>query len=162
MATLNLDILKRENVLEEKSSSNNIIYKDLHLDVKQKFPLRDELEKNYQVNDIIADVNIDAISNSFVSLLTTSPGEKILNPLFGINFGDLLFLPVTAERADVIGSNIISSIEKFEPRIKIISLTITPVIDEQEYICDFEYTIPRFNNSALNIKGKLSSSGFYI
>ena len=160
MATLNLDILKQEKVLDQEESS--IIYKDLHLDIKQRYPLRSELEKKFQVNDIIADDNIDAISNAFISLLTTRPGEKILNPLFGINFGDLLFLPVTEVRADVIGKNIISNMEKFEPRIKLISLTITPIIDDQEYECDFIYTIPRFNNSALNLKGKLSSSGFYI
>ena len=109
-----------------------------------------------------SDDNLNAISNAFISLLTTTPGEKILNPLFGINFGDLLFLPVTEERADVIGSSILTNIEKFEPRIKILNLTITPAIEQQEYICDFIYTIPRFNNEKLNLKGKLSSSGFYV
>jgi len=159
MATLNLDILKQQNTAK---GNEEAIYTDLHLDVKQKFPLRNELEKTYQVRDIVSDVNLDAISNAFVSLLTTSPGEKILNPLFGINFGDLLFLPVTEERAGVIGNTIISNIEKFEPRIKLLGLTLTPVIDQQEYICDFVYTIPRFNNQELNLKGKLSSSGFYV
>jgi len=159
MATLNLDILKQQNTAKGREKA---IYTDLHLDIKLKFPLRNELEKTYQVRDIISDVNLDAISNAFISLLTTSPGEKILNPLFGINFGDLLFLPVTEERAGVIGSTIISNIEKFEPRVKLLNLTLTPVIDQQEYICDFVYTIPRFNNQELNLKGKLSSSGFYI
>ena len=159
MATINLDILKQSQVL---NNDENVVYKDLHLDIKQRFPLRNELEKEYQVNDIISDDNLDAISNAFISLLTTSPGEKILNPLFGINFGDLLFLPVTEERANVIGGTILSTMEKFEPRIKILSLALTPVIEQQEYICDFTYTIPRFNNRKLNLKGKLSSSGFYV
>jgi phage baseplate assembly protein W len=159
MATLNLDILTRQKTVD---TEDEVIYRDLHLDIKQKFPLRNELEKEYQRNDIISDDNLDAISNAFISLLTTSPGEKILNPLFGINFGDLLFLPVTEERAGVIGSNIISNLEKFEPRIKLLNLTLTPVIEQQEYICDFVYTIPRFNNAELNLKGKLSSSGFYV
>jgi len=158
MATLNLDILTQQKTLD----TDDVIYKDLRLDIKQKYPLRNELAKDYQVNDIISSDNIDAISNSFISLLTTSPGEKILNPLFGISFGDLLFLPVTEERANVIGSNILSNMEKFEPRIKIISLEITPVIEQQEYICDFAYTVPRFDNRKLNLKGKLSSSGFYV
>lgn len=158
MATLNLDILTQQKTLD----SDDVIYKDLRLDIKQKYPLRNELMKDYQVNDIISSDNIDAIKNAFISLLTTTPGEKILNPLFGINFGDLLFLPVTEERANVIGSNILSNLEKFEPRIKILSLEITPVIEQQEYICNFTYTIPRFNNRKLNLKGKLSSSGFYV
>lgn len=78
MATLNLDILKQEKVLDQEESS--IIYKDLHLDIKQRYPLRSELEKKFQVNDIIADDNIDAISNAFISLLTTSPGGKDIKP----------------------------------------------------------------------------------
>lgn len=159
MATLNLDILTQQKTLDEK---DGIIYRDLRLDIKQKYPLRNELEKDYQINDIISDDNLNAISNAFISLLTTTPGEKILNPLFGINFGDLLFLPVTEERANVIGSNIITNIEKFEPRIKLLNLTITPIIEQQEYLCDFIYTIPRFNNRELNLKGRLSSSGFYV
>lgn len=158
MATLNLDILTQQKTL----NTDEVIYKDLRLDIKQKFPLRNELAKDYQVNDIISDDNLDAISNAFISLLTTSPGEKILNPLFGINFGDLLFLPVTEERANVIGSNILSNMEKFEPRVKILNLEITPIIEQQEYVCNFTYTIPRFNNRRLNLKGKLSSSGFYV
>tara|TARA_R110001592_G_scaffold42708_1_gene138641 strand:+ start:568 stop:1047 length:480 start_codon:yes stop_codon:yes gene_type:complete len=159
MATINLDILKQSQILDD---NENAVYKDLHLDIKQRFPLRNELEKDYQVNDITSDDNLDAISNAFISLLTTSPGEKILNPLFGISFGDLLFLPVTEERATVIGGTILSNMEKFEPRIKILGLIITPVIEQQEYICDFSYTIPRFNNRELNLKGRLSSSGFYV
>ena len=98
----------------------------------------------------------------FVNLLTTSPGQTPLNPLFGINFGDLLFLPVSEERADAIGSNIIDTVARFEPRIKLIKLTITPVIEQQEYICDFIYTIPRFNNERINLSGRLSRTGFYV
>ena len=59
-------------------------------------------------------------------------------------------------------TNIINNIERFEPRIKLQKLEITPNIDDQEYICDFIYTIPRFNNEQLNLKGRLSSSGFYV
>ena len=160
MATINLDILKQKRNIQ--NSDPDIIYTDLRLDTRKGYSVSDELEKDVQVNDIIASTNLDAIINSFTNLLTTTPGEKILNPLFGMNFGDLLFLPVSEERADVIGSNIIQNLEKFEPRIKLLNLTITPKIEEQEYQCDFIYTIPRFNNKELNLKGRLSSSGFYV
>jgi phage baseplate assembly protein W len=158
MASINLDIISAPGSERDETA----IYKDLHLDLSLDYTLSNELEKDLQITDITADNNVGAIRNALISLLTTSPGEKILNPLFGINFGDLLFLPVTEERANVIGSNIISNISKFEPRIKILNLTITPVIEEQEYICDFTYTIPRFNNQTLQLKGSLSQSGFYV
>jgi len=158
MASINLDIISAPGSERDETA----IYKDLHLDLSLDYTLSNELEKDLQITDITADNNVGAIRNALISLLTTSPGEKILNPLFGINFGDLLFLPVTEERANVIGSNIISNISKFEPRIKILNLAITPVIEEQEYICDFTYTIPRFNNQTLQLKGSLSQSGFYV
>jgi len=158
MASINLDII---NVLDA-DRDDTTIYKDLHLDLSLDYTLSNELEKDQQITDITSDNNVGAIRNALISLLTTSPGEKILNPLFGINFGDILFLPVTEERANVIGSNIISNISKFEPRVKILNLEITPVIEEQEYICDFTYTIPRFNNQTLQLKGSLSQSGFYV
>ena len=157
MATINLDTisLPTETVTTE-------IYKDIHLDLVLNTTRNNELTQKSEVKDIEADININAIANSFKSLLTTSPGEKILNPLFGIDFGDLLFLPVSEERAEIIGNGIITVIEKFEPRIRLINLTISPKEESQQYICDFVYTIPRFNNERISLKGKLSQSGFYV
>ena len=48
MATLNLDILTQQKTL----NNDEVIYKDLRLDIKQKYPLRNELTKDYQINDI--------------------------------------------------------------------------------------------------------------
>jgi hypothetical protein len=99
MASINLDIISAPGSERDETA----IYKDLHLDLSLDYTLSNELEKDLQITDITADNNVGAIRNALISLLTTSPGEKILNPLFGINFGDLLFLPVTEERANVIG-----------------------------------------------------------
>lgn len=158
MAAINLDIITQA----DSDRGERSIYTDLSLDLALNYTRSNELEKELQIKDIITDKDIGAIRNAFISLLTTSPGEKILNPIFGINFGDLLFLPVNEERAGVIGGNIITNMSRFEPRIKVINLEITPVIESQEYICDFVYSIPRFNNQKLQLKGSLSQTGFYV
>lgn len=158
MAAINLDIITQA----DSNRGARAIYTDLHADLALNYTRSNELEKELQIKDIITDKDIGAIRNAFISLLTTSPGEKILNPIFGINFGDLLFLPVNEERAGVIGSNIITNMSRFEPRIKVINLEITPIIESQEYICDFIYSIPRFNNQKLQLKGNLSQTGFYV
>jgi phage baseplate assembly protein W len=158
MAEINLDILTQVDGNRPKEA----IYKDLHLDLNSVYTRNSELNKNNEVKDLQTDSNIGAIANAFVNLLTTSPGQKPLNPLFGINFGDLLFLPVSEERADSIGTTMIDCVARFEPRIKLIKLTITPVIEQQEYICDFIYTIPRFDNERINLSGRLSRTGFYV
>tara|TARA_E500000318_G_scaffold39591_1_gene38136 strand:- start:7664 stop:8140 length:477 start_codon:yes stop_codon:yes gene_type:complete len=155
MAKINLDILKRP-----QDRPDIKVFSDLKLDLQIGNTLNDELEKKGQILDVQSSDNLNAIRNSFISLITTSKGEKILNPTFGINFGDLLFLPVSESRAQVIGENIVETVTKFEPRIKIISVEVIADEEKQEYIINFTYTVPRFNNQPLTIKGALNKSGF--
>jgi len=158
MATINLEILRQT----DGDRPNPNIYTDLRLDLKLDYTLNDELAKNEQIKDLKVDNNLGAIRNALINLLTTSPGEKPLNPVFGINFGDLLFLPVNEIRGQTIGNVIIENFEKFEPRIKILNVEITPLIDVQEYVVNITYTVPRFNNRPFKIKGTLSKTGFYV
>ncbi len=155
MAVINLDILKTPQQRQDVR-----VYSDLKLDLQIGKTFNDELEKKGQIKDIQSSDNLDAILNSFISIITTSPGEKILNPTFGINFGDLLFLPVSEPRAQVIGENMLVNVNKFEPRIRVINLEVIADEQQQEYIINFEYTIPRFNNQSFSIKGALNKSGF--
>ena len=73
MAKIKLDILKSVD------RSNKSIYTDLQLDLSIGRNVYNELERNYQSFDIKTDNNLAAIRNSFISIITTSPGEKILN-----------------------------------------------------------------------------------
>jgi phage baseplate assembly protein W len=155
MAKINLDILKGV----ERSSTS--LYTDLKLDLQIGRNLYDELERNYQSFDIETDTNLAAIKNSFISILTTSPGEKILAPTFGINFGDLLFLPVTQGRGTTIGEAIVENVRRFEPRITILGLEIIANEKNQDYTINFTFTIPQFNDQKFTIKGELSNTGFY-
>ena len=154
--------IKLNSISLPKKEDKDVLFKDLHLDLVLNTSRNNQLAKDPEVRDLEADVNINAIQNSIISLLTTSPGEKILNPIFGIDFGDLLFLPVSESRAEVIGEGIIEVIEKFEPRMSLINLEITPKIEDQTYICNFTYSIPRFDNERISFKGRLSQSGFYV
>ena len=155
MAKIKLDILKG---VDRPTTS---IYTDLKLDLQIGKNLYDELQREYQSFDIETDNNLAAIRNSFISILTTSPGEKILAPTFGINFGDLLFLPVSKDRGTIIGEAIVENVRRFEPRITILSLEIIANEDKQDYTINFVFTIPQFNDQKFSIKGDLSSSGFY-
>ncbi len=155
MAKIKLDILKSVDRL------NTSIYTDLKLDLSIGKNVYNELEKKYQKVDIKSDNNLAAIRNSFISILTTSPGEKILNPRFGINFGDLLFLPVTEDRGMIIGEAIVDNIRRFEPRIKILSLEVIANAESNDYTINFTFIIPQFDNQKFTIKGELSDTGFY-
>lgn len=158
MAEINLNILTQAR----PQKADKVIYNDLRLDLVLGYTNNNPLAKGKEIKDILDDVNVEAIQNAFINLLTTSPGEKPLNPTFGIDFGDLLFLPVTEERADAIGTGIIDNISVNEPRVNIINLTITPDVENHSYICNFTYNIPRFSGAKFNLSGNLSRSGFSV
>lgn len=156
MSKITLDFLE-----PSVNRNNTEVFKDLKLDLMIGRTYNTELNKKGQIIDIITSNNLDAIRNSLINLLTTSPGEKILNPLFGINFGDLLFLPVSKIRAEVVGEAIADNINRFEPRLEIINLNVNANIEKQEYEIELAFYIPRFENQPLKINGTLNKTGFY-
>ena len=78
-----------------------------------------------------------------------------------MNFGDLLFLPVSKARGITIGETITNSIAGFEPRIVINLAEVIADIETQEYEINLEITVPEFNNQSISIGGRLNKSGFY-
>ena len=155
---LKLDILKPTR---EKNKDINVIYNDLNLNMDVGVVKGDEIEKPDNLKDLNTAINFEAIKNSLINLITTFPGQKILNPEFGMNFGDLLFLPVSKARARVIGETISNTFIGFEPRIEISEIEVISDIELQEYELNITINIPEFNNNPLNLKGRLNKSGFY-
>lgn len=158
MASINLDILS--NVNSDKNNAN--VFKDVALDFALDSTFSNQLYKQPQILDLQANSNLGAIKNSIANIIATSPGQKPLNPVFGINFGQLLFLPVTDERALSIGNAIYTGIQTFEPRVNIINVNVTPQPDDNQYTIDITITVPRFNTQQVTFVGTLDKSGFYI
>ena len=150
------------NILEPvRDQREDIIYKDIDLNVNVGIVRGDSAASPENLKDLNTSVNFEAIKNSLIKLITTFPGQKILNPEFGMNFGDLLFLPVSKARATVIGETINNTFVGFEPRIQITFIEVVADIENQEYELNIEINIPEFNNNPLNLKGRLNKSGFY-
>ena len=144
-----------------KERNLDVIYRDINLDADVGIVKSNELNGATNLKDLNTAVNFEAIKNSLINLITTFQGQKILNPEFGMNFGDLLFLPVSKARATVIGETINNTIIGFEPRINIQSIEVIADIEMQEYELNIIINIPEFNNNPLNLKGRLNKSGFY-
>jgi len=150
------------NILEPiKNQTDDILYRDIDLNVNVGIVKGDQLNSPENLKDLNTSVNFEAIKNSLINLITTFPGQKILNPEFGMNFGDLLFLPVSKARATVIGETISNSFVGFEPRIQITEIEVIADIEVGEYELNLVINIPEFNNNPLNLKGRLNKSGFY-
>ena len=158
MANINLDILS--NVNSNRSNAN--VYTDVALDFALDSTYSNELYKQQQILDLQADNNLGAIYNSITNIITTTPGQKPLNPVFGISFGQILFSQITNERALSIGNAIYAGIQKFEPRVNIINVNVTPDPEANQYEITITVNIPRFEAQQVEIVGILDKSGFYI
>lgn len=158
MATISLSPLANSY----SNRNNATVYSDVHLDIAIGSTFSNQLFKQQQILDIQADNNLAAIYNSIASIITTTPGQKPLNPTFGINFGNLLFSQVTNDRALSIGNAIYQGITQFEPRVTVNNVNVTPNFDQQQYTISITVTVPRFGTQQTTIIGTLDKSGFYL
>ena len=87
-----------------------------------------------------------------VNIFNTNPGERFLVPEFGSNLRRYLFEPITDMTAQKIGSEIVTAIETWEPRVTIDIVRVIGRPEQHEY----EVTISLIINlikEAVNITG---------
>ena len=141
---------------------NKPLFVDIKLDLKQKFTNSPKLASKEVVSDFVDSKDLDAVKNSIFNLFATIPGEKILNPTYGLNLHQFIFSGITEENSKLMGDLIVKGIERYEPRIKVTKVYIFPDIDEQTYQIGLKLNIPSLSLEGVSIKGTLSESGFYI
>ena len=83
-----------------------------------------DLSMSFQANpltkDLIALKNENAIARSLKNIVFTLPGEKFFNPEFGSRITASLFENINDVTASIIVDEIISSVERFEPRVQLL------------------------------------------
>jgi phage baseplate assembly protein W len=141
-------------------ASSAYTYADIHLDLELQQLVTNEAAKNTQQQDIAADYDLGAIRNSIVNLFLTSPGDKILNPEFGMDLRDYLFMPTSDSVAGLIRDVISRNITTFEPRIAMQQLEVIPDYDNQQYTINMTVQVPFLQNSTLNLSGSINSQGY--
>ena len=142
------------------SLTPHIKYKDILFDLLPEYTVTGELYKSPEQKDFKAGYDIDAIKNSIRNLLTTSPGEKILNPAYGCDLRGLLFEPVTKDIGNQLGKIIYNQLTTFEPRIRIDNIKIALDVDNQQYEVDLSFSVPTLNLIGISILGILNSNGY--
>jgi phage baseplate assembly protein W len=135
-------------------------FEDIHLDLRKKYLIKHNLKQNPEINDIVLDYDYNAIRNSIKNLFNTIPGEKILNPDYGLNLAKFLFDPISTTRASDISSLISSKIERYEPRIKLNFLSVSPDVENQQYDIQIIISIPSLNQTNIPIRGSLNNTGY--
>jgi|TARA_B100000131_G_scaffold238765_1_gene230994 phage baseplate assembly protein W len=107
-----------------------------------------DLSMSFQANpltkDLIALKNENAIARSLKNIVFTLPGEKFFNPEFGSRITASLFENINDVTASIIVDEIISSIERFEPRVELLQpdgVRAFPNYDNNTFDVIIGYTI---------------------
>ena len=93
-----------------------------------------DISMSFQVNpltnDLIAIKNATAIARSLRNLVLTTPGERFFNENLGSQVNNLLFENVDDVTAIAIRKEIINVIENYEPRVKLLKVSVRANIDD--------------------------------
>ena len=107
-----------------------------------------DLSMSFQANpltkDLIALKNQNAIARPLKNIVFTLPGEKFFNQEFGSRITGSLFENINDVTASIIVDEIISSIERFEPRVELLQpdgVRAFPNFDNNTFDVIIGYTI---------------------
>jgi phage baseplate assembly protein W len=104
-----------------------------------------DISMSFQYNplnrDLIAIKNETAISRSIRNIVFTLPGEKFFNENFGSSVSRVLFENVDEISASSIESQIRTSINNYEPRVSLLSVTAYPDYDNNSFDVTITYNI---------------------
>lgn len=146
--------------LEDASLGNNYIYKDLELDLNKTRTFTRAINTTNFLSDVSSIFDLKAIQNSIVTCFTTAPGQKILNPEFGLDLREYLFEPISEASAFFIRQDIFENLPIFEPRIVVENVRVVANIDDQLYEIYLQINVPQLNIYGVSIKNILNSEGY--
>ena len=96
-------------------------------------------------SDIRVSKDYAAIENSISNIFLFSRGENIVFPNFGNSLYKYVYQPITAETVDAIRNEIMTIFRVWEPRVKVVTLDVIPVQDENVIYIQMVYTVPTIN-----------------
>ena len=104
-----------------------------------------DIKIGFDVNPFTKDVSAvkddNAIKQAIKNLILTVPGERPFDTSIGSAVNELLFEPMDELIGDALQDEITSTINKFEPRVSLISTFIEPNYEESKYGVTVNYRI---------------------
>jgi uncharacterized protein len=90
----------------------------------------------------------DELEQAMRLILMTYPGERPMRPEFGSRLRDFVFDGTTWENATAIGNEVRAALLRWEPRVDVSDVEVTPDADEAGMLyIDIEYVIKATNDS---------------
>lgn len=104
-----------------------------------------DLDLNFTANPVTGDVakklDVNAVKQSILILLSTNFYERPFAPDKGANLRGFLFEQMSGTLASLIQNAIKNIIVSYEPRVRINSITVAPNYDGNQYDVIFRYTV---------------------
>ena len=97
--------------------------------------------RNPFTDDLSVVHNDNSIKQAVKNIILTSPGEKPFQPLIGSSVNRLLFEPLDAFTADAVAEEIRTTINQYEPRVKLTNVDVTPINEGNKLNVSLEYKI---------------------
>lgn len=99
-------------------------------------------KRNGDINDF---VGIDAVKASLSNILATLKGSRRMVPEFAVGIYELLFEPIDDSTASLIGEEILNSIERWDDRIVIENVDVSPKYDDGLYEIQITFRLRNSN-----------------
>ena len=91
------------------------------------------------------------VKQSIVNLLLTNKGERFFNSDIGSSITELLFEALDYGTASLVQSYISDTLNRYEPRIRILSLSTVPNFDDNGFDVDLEFEIDGREDFPVNV-----------
>lgn len=111
------------------------IKKDLYSDFTTDFTVHPVTKQLIKLTDE------QSVRRSLRNIILTMPTERLFNPTFGCNIYRMLFEPITEQTSEAIKNEILTTVNNFEPRAKIITVEVLPDYDNELYRVNIVYVI---------------------
>lgn len=113
------------------NGKDSVVFSDLTTDLK----------RHPGTGDITRVTDIESVKNSLRNILKTNHYERIYNPLFGANINAMLFELLDDSTNEVVKSMVISAISNFEPRVKVIDIVVSALVDTNTLTLTIVYAV---------------------
>lgn len=101
------------------------------------FPLRPDPTARARMSYVTGDT---LLRQSIDTILDTEPGERVMLPTFGCGLRRYLMQPNTAATRTAMAQDIAAALGRWEPRIRVEQVTVTPGDDPALVWIDIAYT----------------------
>jgi len=88
----------------------------------------------YQKNKTFALADVELVKLDLLNHIFTRRGERVMMPTFGTRIPDLPFEPLDEITLGILQEDL-NTVFRFDPRVELLSLVVTPEYDNNRIIC---------------------------